>query len=741
MTDQLQQDMSNITSAEQCVKTIGAYDHDCLIVAFTGRSGADLDGVSDLLTGDVPKQVLFQTLFTDGFEGRDIRELRIIQRFLRERWQPFVEVSANAAMLSFLFDENKAKRTISYSFKYLFGENLEQVNPCGYLNSILQFEQDEIRRRSIKRLQAFHSAASIGFAQSIDDEYKVHDRIAGVVDDILADVDFDALAEAWRYAQSLCRAHDYSDPKTVALCFGVFPSLVELLKEKVNSKHDALFSLVFQRLGNEIREYGSPYHAPSGQSRAHLFDLPRRISEFCDVARHYCCVFKECSDEQFVRNPIRISLCALKNPYEALYLRQRYANFYLVSISSDRDSKTARTTMYSKNRVMGYVDMGESPAVLKEAIRIIESKASTKNLEEHWQMLSETKPEDYEREARACGLSRREFQYALEAYNDDQLRFRSYRNGTYPFILQDVVSCIESADVFITRDEDEEKASNDYRLLRLLARFVVLAMHPGLLKPTKLERCMQIAMSAKLNSGCLSRQVGAVVADSDFNILSLGWNDAPHGSEVCARRNFLDIANKFDQEAYSNFELHDAAFREYMERVNACYREKHGAEILKGLPAAYCFKDVYQDIIGVRDQIHTRALHAEERALSACGNDRAKGGYLFTTSSPCELCAKKAKEAGIKRIYYIERYKGISYEHIIDEGPLDERAEYVYFVGAVGQAYMKLYTPAIPYKDELHAIEMTPPCLHKQYLEATDQAVKPTDDESARDSKGDSCAV
>lgn len=75
-----------------------------------------------------------------------------------------------------------------------------------------------------------------------------------------------------------------------------------------------------------------------------------------------------------------------------------------------------------------------------------------------------------------------------------------------------------------------------------------------------------------------------------------------------------------------------------------------------------------------------------------------KKGYLFTTSSPCELCAKKAKDC---KIYYIEPYSGISQSHICDTGSRDNRAKYVLFEGAIGSAYYKLYTPVLSYKDEL----------------------------------------
>ena len=76
-----------------------------------------------------------------------------------------------------------------------------------------------------------------------------------------------------------------------------------------------------------------------------------------------------------------------------------------------------------------------------------------------------------------------------------------------------------------------------------------------------------------------------------------------------------------------------------------------------------------------------------------------ENGKLFTTASPCELCAKKAYQLGIKVIYYIDPYPGISDLHILSVGskPIKPRL----FNGAIGNAYHWLYDPIMPYKDEM----------------------------------------
>ena len=104
-------------------------------------------------------------------------------------------------------------------------------------------------------------------------------------------------------------------------------------------------------------------------------------------------------------------------------------------------------------------------------------------------------------------------------------------------------------------------------------------------------------------------------------------------------------------------------------------------------------------------KFYTRSLHAEENAFlqaSKFGNSEILGGQLFTTASPCFLCAKKAYQLGIKRIVYIEAYPDISNEQVFDIGT--HEIEIIHFRGAIGLAYQKLYEPLFPYKDELKAL-------------------------------------
>ena len=121
---------------------------------------------------------------------------------------------------------------------------------------------------------------------------------------------------------------------------------------------------------------------------------------------------------------------------------------------------------------------------------------------------------------------------------------------------------------------------------------------------------------------------------------------------------------------------------------------------------AYCFKDVYNALKGEKNQVYTRALHAEENAflqIAKYGGAEIQGGKLFSTASPCELCSKKAYQLGITEIYYIDPYPGISKKHILSFGTTDN-PEMILFQGAIGNAYISLYSPRLPYKDELEIL-------------------------------------
>lgn len=282
----------------------------------------------------------------------------------------------------------------------------------------------------------------------------------------------------------------------------------------------------------------------------------------------------------------------------------------------------------------------------------------------------------------------------------DEVEYPSkFNNPSERFYHQNIQECIENANIHLYNSNISDGKYFD--LTQQIIKYIALMLHPGLVTPSHIERCMQLAFNAKFNSGCLSRQVGAVVTREDYSIQSVGWNDVPKGQVSCALRDAFNFQRNKDATTYSEYECTNKEFDESMK----CICEKV-ADKMNGMPYPYCFKDIYNGMKGDKNQVYTRALHAEENAflqISKYGGTPVQNGYLFVTASPCELCSKKAFQLGIKKIYYIDPYPGIAKSHIISY-KIKEKPDMYLFYGAIGQAYIELYSSRMPYKDELELL-------------------------------------
>ncbi|WOE77291.1 hypothetical protein RZO07_18350 [Pseudomonas protegens] len=335
-----------------------------------------------------------------------------------------------------------------------------------------------------------------------------------------------------------------------------------------------------------------------------------------------------------------IVIDAIRNPFEAIYFQDRYSSFYLMAVSCDDEQRKGRL------RALRYTD---------KQIETIDA----------------------------------------EEYSDRKLTARD------SYIKQDIQACLQRADLYVSNPNSDNTVSHFSSLANQILTFVALMIRPGLITPTPLERCMQIAYTAKLNSGCISRQVGAVVTDKNFSVQSVGWNDTPFGQVPCSLRSRFDLINGHDQEAYSEYEKSDKPYIDKFTNENPKYIKITET----GRNISYCFKNEYNELKKEKNQVHTRSLHAEENAflqISKYGGRGVENGKLFTTASPCELCSKKAYQLGIKEIYYIDPYPGIAMSHILLGGT--NNPTLILFSGAIGKAFHNLYSSRMSYKDELSAL-------------------------------------
>lgn len=483
--------------------------------------------------------------------------------------------------------------------------------------------------------------------------------------------------------------------------YDFLPNSASELWKEISEISKSLSIHALQIMGNNLRSSKTPYFSKYFDKEGYVcvaedINLAIKVfrgyqlktSEFNESLQNKNLIIKPKKTHNEERTVIAID--SIKNPYEAMYLKDRYSNFYLIGIYTEdyERKKRLREKKHLTDDDISAVDIIEQNSEFKKAIKEYhyqqknnESKTTNKLLKKKKSNQPEIIEKIY-RQFKSKGL--------IECLSHIS-----------PFISQNVSSCLDSADILINNKTD----NNAYAYLkRILLRYVCLIMNPALVVPTDVERCMQIAYTTKPNSGCISRQVGAVVTDENYHLMSIGWNQQPESQLPCSYRDLCELANHWCIDGFSDYENNDS--EEFHKCINNQVKkffdtEKSPLKEMGKLPC-YCFKDYYNGIIGERNQVHTRSLHAEETAFLNLGpnNTRITNGILFTTSSPCELCSKKAMYLGIKKIYYVEPYPGVSENHVMSIGPANLRPQLVLFTGAIGTAYSKLYTPLLPRKDE-----------------------------------------
>lgn len=474
--------------------------------------------------------------------------------------------------------------------------------------------------------------------------------------------------------------------------YDFLPNAASGLWAKVGKWSKGLPIQALQHIGNNLRISKEPYFTSvkAEFSNDGYTCLAEDINLAIKVLRAYQLVLREHEIEAdtMMYNPRRPSesvrtvvvIDSIKNPYESMYLKERYSNYYLVGIYTEDQERRRRLRekQHLTDDDITAIDIVEQNSEFKRVFEEYRENLIHPNIEYKSLPIIEQMYKQFEDH----GLL-------------DSISYIS------PFVLQNVSQCLHSADILINNRTDN---SSHLILKKTLLRYVCLIMNPALVLPTAVERCMQIAYTAKLNSGCISRQVGAVLTDDGYHLLSIGWNQQPEGQLPCSYRDLCELAHHWIPDGYSDFETDDGdTFHKSIKKQVEDFFDMPCSPLSKqGKLPCYCFKDYYNSQKKDKNQVHTRALHAEETAFLNLGanNTRVENGILFTTSSPCELCSKKAMFLGVSKIYYVEPYSGVSQKHVMSIGERRRRPELILFTGAIGTAYTKLYTPLLPRKDE-----------------------------------------
>lgn len=681
-----------------------------IIIGLTGSTDSGLSAMTDVLTSD------FDRLLLSEISGEDVTsrlEYENICNYAQRHWKKFDLIKARDIIITYILENHK-------SLKRFYDDISQEL-----------FKNTEFCNRTYAALESYKRELDAGEDTS---GFSVSSEIDDFIQSCYATSLEECLLlknnELTNYIDVLRNKNGVIWNTRPDLSLYIYTKYILPAVGKVIREMTRHYVSLFQRYGNEIRFFGT-LDMTQWKTRLeeiqtvgkfdYFYSIAKRINTFIKIRR------APMSNQKSV--PVRIVIDSLKNPYEFSFLKDRYSAYYTFAMLEKRETEYDDNRFAEKNHDILY----EQPNMIKNNFKIfvrlmveqlqrnvalvdgltyeylqalMEPEKFMKYL---YKKLEEAEREEekymklcpiqqtfhYSEEYAQAGIMKEEF-FFYQKILREPVRAFCMMSDLFPFYLQDIQSATQNSDIFFS---NMNTGKNE--LVYQIVRYVSLIMHPGLVPPTKEERCMQAAFSAKVNSGCISRQVGAVVTDKNYNILSLGWNDVHCDKVPCVFRSLKNLQKSRDKRVYSDLELRNSGlFKKSIMKYDFMDTNMVNC-ILDGLPSAYCFKSMYNGLIHGNNPDYSRAIHAEARAFWACNKELAKDGCLFTTSSSCENCTMLANEYGIKKIYYIEKYPGISQEHVNASGTEENRAKFILFEGVTGEAYMKIYTPIMPLKDEL----------------------------------------
>ncbi|WP_339498188.1 deaminase [Pseudomonas silesiensis] len=219
-------------------------------------------------------------------------------------------------------------------------------------------------------------------------------------------------------------------------------------------------------------------------------------------------------------------------------------------------------------------------------------------------------------------------------------------------------------------------------------RFVGLVHGENGITPTRDEAGMYAAYAASLKSACLSRQVGAAIANTSGDVISVGWNDVPAGggglynedSENDQRcvvhgkkcynddtkqrlaKDIVAILSKVknsETSATRNSPEADEASPALIP-VKVVGEAGERKALLSSVEASRLASQILE-ITALGSIIeYSRAIHAEMEAIlniARSGKSSTLGSVMYTTTYPCHNCARHIIASGISRVVYIEPYE------------------------------------------------------------------------------------
>jgi len=208
-------------------------------------------------------------------------------------------------------------------------------------------------------------------------------------------------------------------------------------------------------------------------------------------------------------------------------------------------------------------------------------------------------------------------------------------------------------------------------------------------EPSADEFAMATAYTASLRSMDMGKQIGAVIASEDGEIVSTGFNEVPvpgggvywgnkEGDErdfACGDHSLSRIKKEYEVSLINDLK---AELKNHIENGGSNEVEKVIAQaVKKGLGPIIEFG---------------RSVHAEMAAILEASREgkSVKGKTIYTTTYPCHLCTIQIIAAGISRIVYLEHYPKSRNKRMFPELMADDFIQP--FLGVSPKIYVEVFS-------------------------------------------------
>lgn len=216
----------------------------------------------------------------------------------------------------------------------------------------------------------------------------------------------------------------------------------------------------------------------------------------------------------------------------------------------------------------------------------------------------------------------------------------------------------------------------------------------------RINQCLENAKA----SNCPRRKFGALIVDPERNVvLADGYNGALRGGgdlcgsldginniNFCARNgltleNFEIVSNNYSSKIYFVSNLLKRNIKIYFKNFKNKYYKLSNDDITDR--ARLYIKNLIEKYpkITSGEKVEIGCIHAEVNTIiNACNNGNpVKGSWLFINGEPCINCSKTIINAGIERVYIVDKgYSGSNGCNIMEklgvkvirvDGPQDSR--------------------------------------------------------------------